>query len=130
MSTKIPDNLHYTKEHEWVKADGDTFVVGITDHAQSQLGDVVYAELPAVGARITKDKTFGVVESVKAVSDLYAPLSGEVIETHSALVNAPEQINSDPYGSWMIRIKASNPAEIDELMVAKSYQEYLESSFK
>jgi len=101
--SKIPAELKYTEEHEWVSVEGDLIVVGITDHAQAALGDVVFLELPEAGRKLVKGKAFGVVESVKAVSDLYAPLDGEVVEVNAAIVAAPEQINKDPYGvSWML----------------------------
>ena len=130
MESKIPEDLRYTKEHEWAKVEGDRVVVGITHHAQSQLGDVVYLELPEVSAQVVKDKTFGVVESVKAVSDLFAPISGEVVETNKALIASPEQINQDPYGAWMIKIKPASITETNDLMLAKDYTEYLKSTFK
>ncbi len=128
---KIPDNLRYSKEHEWAMIEGDTVKVGITHHAQSQLGDVVYVELPAVGRRIEKDKVFGVVESVKAVSDLFAPVSGEVVAINDELPNAPETVNSDPYGkAWMIQIKVANATELEELMDAAHYTNYLKELTK
>jgi glycine cleavage system H protein len=123
MMANIPADLRYTKEHEWAKLEGDKARVGITAFAQEQLGDVVFVELPKVGAKVTAMKTFGVVESVKAVSDLFAPLSGEVVEANTELTKKPETVNSDPYGEgWMIVIKLSNPKEMDGLMSAADYE--------
>ena len=119
----VPADLRYTKEHEWAKLEGDKARVGITAFAQEQLGDVVFVELPKVGAKVTVMKTFGVVESVKAVSDLFAPLSGEVTEANTELTKKPETVNSDPYGQgWMIVIKLGNPKEMDGLMSAADYE--------
>jgi glycine cleavage system H protein len=119
----VPADLRYTKEHEWAKLEGDKARVGITAFAQEQLGDVVFVELPKVGAKVTAMKTFGVVESVKAVSDLFAPLSGEVAEANTELTKKPETVNSDPYGQgWMIVIKLSNSKEMDGLMSAADYE--------
>ncbi len=123
----IPKELKYTREHEWVRVDGDSVVVGITDHAQDSLGDVVYVELPEEGASVVKDEPFGVVESVKAVSDLYAPVTGSVTEVNDALVDSPEVINEDPYGeAWMIRIDLSSADELDDLLSPEDYEKYLE----
>ena len=122
----IPDDLRYTKNHEWVKVDGKKATVGITDHAQAQLGDIVYVELPAEGDATTKDETFGVVESVKAVSDCYAPLSGKVLEVNSPLAESPETLNEDCYGEgWMIRIQLSDPSELEGLMDHKQYAAFV-----
>ncbi len=122
----IPEGLHYTKEHEWIKVEGDRGRVGITHFAQSQLGDVVFVELPKAGRRLQQMETFGVVESVKAVSDLYCPLTGEVLEANPTLESKPEQINADPYGQgWMIVIKIANPKELGHLMTAEKYRAYL-----
>jgi glycine cleavage system H protein len=119
----VPADLRYTKEHEWAKLEGDKARVGITAFAQEQLGDVVFVELPKVGAKVAAMKTFGVVESVKAVSDLFAPLSGEVVEANTELTKKPETVNSDPYGQgWMIVIKLANPKEMDGLMSAADYE--------
>jgi len=119
----MPADLRYTKEHEWAKVEGDKARVGITAFAQEQLGDVVFVELPKVGAKVTAMKTFGVVESVKAVSDLFAPLSVEVVEANTELTKKPETVNSDPYGQgWMIVIKLANPKEMDGLMSAADYE--------
>ena len=122
----VPGELRYTKEHEWAKLEGDKARVGITAFAQEQLGDVVFVELPKVGAKVSGAKTFGVVESVKAVSDLYAPLSGEVVEVNGELTKKPETVNTDPYGQgWMIVVKLSNPAEADGLLSAEAYQQLI-----
>ena len=117
-----PKELLYTKSHEWVRVDGDEAVVGITDYAANQLGDIVFVELPDVGRTLSQAATFGVVESVKAVSDLFSPVSGEVTSGNDALAAAPELVNSDPYGDgWMIRLKLANPTEVDELLDAAAY---------
>lgn len=118
----FPEDLRYTPDHEWARSKGDRAVVGITEFAQEQLGDIVYVELPAVGAEVKKGETFGVVESTKAVSDLYAPLSGKVVEINSPLVEAPEGINEEPYGKgWLIVIAPSDPKELAALLDAKAY---------
>jgi len=125
----VPEELRYTKEHEWARVEGDRARVGITAFAQEQLGDVVFVELPKVGAKVSALKTFGVVESVKAVSDLFAPLSGEVMEVNGALGQTPEVVNSDPYGQgWMLVIKLAKPAEVDDLMTADAYRRLVESA--
>ena len=122
-----PDDRKYTKEHEWAKQDGDVVVVGITDHAQDSLGDVVYIDLPEVGTELEADDTFGEIESVKAVSDLYSPISGKVVAVNEALADTPELVNKDPYGKgWMVRIEAANISELDELLDADGYDELLE----
>jgi glycine cleavage system H protein len=119
----VPADLRYTKEQEWAKLDGDKARIGITAFAQEQLGDVVFVELPKVGAKVTAMKTFGVVESVKAVSDLYAPLSGDVVEINAELPKKPEVVNADPYGQgWMIVVKLANAKEWDSLMSAADYE--------
>ncbi|HKA63547.1 MAG TPA: glycine cleavage system protein GcvH [Methylomirabilota bacterium] len=119
----VPAELKYTREHEWAKVEGDRARIGITAFAQEQLGDVVFVELPKVGAKVTAMKTFGVVESVKAVSDLFAPVSGEVAEVNDALPKNPELVNTDPYGKgWMLVIRMSNPKDVDGLMSAADYQ--------
>lgn len=124
---EFPKDLRYTKEHEWVRVEGNMATVGITDYAQDSLGDVVYLELPGDGAAVTKDETFGVVESVKAVSDLYSPISGTVTEINDALVDSPEVINDDPYGdAWMLKVEMSNSAEMKELLTADEYKKYVE----
>lgn len=123
-----PEDLRYTKDHEWVRIQGDRGTVGITDHAQKQLGDVVFLELPAVGRQLEQHETFGTVESVKAVSELFAPLTGEVLEANAALAQKPEQVNADPYGeAWMIVVKVARPAEVEGLMDASAYSAYVES---
>jgi glycine cleavage system H protein len=119
----VPAELKYTREHEWAKVEGDRARVGITAFAQEQLGDVVFVELPKVGAKVTAMKTFGVVESVKAVSDLFAPVSGDVVEVNNALPKNPELMNTDPYGKgWMLVIRMSDPKDVDSLMSAADYQ--------
>ena len=122
----VPGDLRYTKEHEWVRVDGDKAVVGITRFAADQLGDIVFVELPAVGKSLDLHATFGVVESVKAVSDLFAPVAGEVIEANDALAGAPELVNSDPYGEgWMLRISLADPAQVEELLDAAAYEQLI-----
>lgn len=124
---KIPKDLRYSREHEWVAVDNNVATIGITDHAQEQLGDVVYVELPQIDAEITKDAPFGVVESVKAVSDIFAPVSGTVKEVNSPLTESPEKVNADPYGeAWMIRVTMSDAHELDDLMTAAEYEKFLE----
>jgi glycine cleavage system H protein len=117
-----PDGYKYTKDHEWVELSGDRGKVGITDYAQQQLGDVVYLELPDLGAKLKQGQSFGTIESVKAVSELYAPVSGEVVEVNAALKTTPEVVNKNPHGSWMIVIRLSNPAETPALLDAAAYQ--------
>jgi|SRR5215475_12092717 len=127
MST-YPEDFRYTKEHEWVKAEGDAATVGITDHAQSELGDIVYVDLPKVGAKIERGKTFGSVESVKAVSDIFAPVSGEVTGINETLAASPEKLNADPHGAaWLIKVRMSAPDEISQLLSAADYQKYIEA---
>jgi glycine cleavage system H protein len=124
--SKVPGDLKYTKEHEWAKIDGDRARIGITAFAQEQLGDVVFVELPKVGAKVSSMKTFGVVESVKAVSDLFAPLTGEVVEVNAELPKKPEVVNADPYGAgWMIVVKMASPAEADALLTAAQYEQLI-----
>jgi glycine cleavage system H protein len=121
-----PGNLKYSKEHEWVKVDSITATIGITSHAQSELGDIVYVELPKIGAKFSAMKEFGVVESVKTVSTLYCPVSGEVTEVNSSLSSKPEVVNTDPYGQgWMIKVKLSDPSELDKLLSSKEYEALL-----
>lgn len=123
----FPDDLYYSNEHTWLKITGNQGLVGITDFAQEEMGDIVYLELPEEGTEIKKDKTFGVIESTKTVSELYSPVSGEIIEYNSTLLDNPELINEDPYGEgWMIRIELSNPDEVDELMQPDEYEEFIE----
>ncbi len=125
MST-YPEKYYYTKEHEWVSVEGDTGTVGITDHAQGELGDIVYVDLPKVGDAVESGKTLGSVESVKAVSDIYAPVTGEVVAINELLTTAPEKLNSDPHGeAWLVKIKLSDPAAVKQLMSAADYQTYL-----
>ena len=119
----VPKDLRYTREHEWAKQEGDRVRVGITAFAQEQLGDVVFVELPKVGAKVTASKNFGVVESVKAVSDLFAPISGEVVEVNGELGQKPETVNQDPYGKgWMLVVKPSSKGELDQLLTAQQYE--------
>jgi glycine cleavage system H protein len=121
-----PTQFKYSKDHEWIEVKGDVATVGITDYAQHELGDVVFVELPAVGGKVTTGKTFGSVESVKAVSEIYAPASGEVTEANGALVKQPEAINTDPHGAgWLIKMKLTNPAEVGALMDAAAYEAYI-----
>src|SRR3981081_4242550 len=120
-----PTDFKYTKEHEWIKADGNNATIGITHHAQEALGDIVFVELPKPGAEITKGKTFGSVESVKAVSDLYAPASGTVTEVNGELATSPEKVNKDPHGSWMVKITLKNPSELDALLSAADYEKFV-----
>jgi glycine cleavage system H protein len=126
-----PTDYRYTKEHEWIKADGAVGTIGITDYAQAGLGDVVFVELPKVGAEIKSGQSFGTVESVKAVSEIYSPVSGEVIETNPVLSDSPEKINSDPHGAaWLVKIRLANPDEISGLMDAAAYQAYIAEKAK
>ena len=119
----IPADLRYTKEHEWVRVDGDIATVGITGHAADQLGDIVFVELPAPGRALEQFATFGVVELVKAVSDLFAPVGGEVVEVNGALASTPEVVNSDPYGAgWMLRLRLADAAQVDGLLDADAYE--------
>lgn len=120
-----PTDFKYTKEHEWIKADGKSATVGITQHAQESLGDIVFVEVPKPGAEITKGKTFGSVESVKAVSDLYAPASGTVTEVNGELATAPEKINQDAHGSWMIKVTLKDPSELNGLLSAADYEKFV-----
>ena len=130
----IPQDLKYTNEHEWIRVNGDVGEVGITHFAQDQLGDIVYVELPAVGAKLTKGQTFGVVESVKTVSDLYAPLSGEVVEVNPELLSEaddfkPELVNDDPFGQgWMLRLRMADPSELAGLLDAAAYKKITEEA--
>jgi len=123
----IPKDLKYTKDHEWAKLDGDVVTVGITDYAQGELGDVVFVELPEVGTEIDVDESFGTIEAVKAVADLFSPVTGEVVETNSDILeDAPETINSDPYGDgWMVKIKLSDVSQYDGLMSADDYEKHV-----
>ncbi len=121
---EFPKDLKYTKDHEWIRVDGGTGVVGITEYAQGERGDVVFVELPAVGAKLQQGKQFGTIEAVKTVSDLFAPVSGEVVEINETLKDSPEVVNKDPYsGGWMVKVKISNVAELDGLLDAAKYEE-------
>lgn len=123
----VPENLRYSQDHEWVAVDGDTIRIGITDYAQDALGDVVFVDLPDVGAEVTAGGSFGEVESTKSVSDLYAPMSGEVIEVNAELVEAPQRLNDDPYGEgWICVVKVSDPTQLDSLLDAEAYQSLIE----
>lgn len=125
----VPENLRYSKDHEWILVEGDTATMGISDYAQHSLGDVVYIDLPAVGKTFGAHETIGSVESVKAVSDVFIPISGEVLEVNETLNDTPEAVNNDPYGAaWFAKIRFGNPAEIEELMDAAAYQEYLDAN--
>jgi glycine cleavage system H protein len=128
MATNIPANLKYTKEHEWALVEGETVTVGITDFAQSALGDIVFVEVPEVGSDLKLGSTFGVVESIKSVSDLYSPVTGEVTAKNSDIEGSPEKINQDAYGSWLIKVKIKNSDEINNLLTAEQYQEFCNSS--
>ena len=124
--SKYPEQFVYTKEHEWVDAHGDVATVGITDHAQHELGDIVYVDLPKIGATVEQGKSLGSVESVKAVSDIYSPVTGEVTEINDTLSTAPEKLNEDPHGvAWLVKIKMSAPDEIKKLLSAGDYQTYI-----
>ena len=124
----VPEGLYYSKDHEWLKVEGDTGTVGITDHAQSSLGDVVYVELPKAGDAFAAHDTFGSVESVKAVSELFLPVAGEITEVNESLQDEPEKVNTDPYSDgWMVRVRLSNPGEVDGLLNAAEYEDYIKS---
>ena len=124
----VPENLQYSKDHEWLRVEGGTGTVGITDHAQNSLGDVVYVELPKVGETFAAHGTFGSVESVKAVSELYLPVGGEVTEVNESLQDEPEKVNTDPYGEgWMVRVRLADKGEVDGLLTAAEYEDYLKS---
>jgi len=120
-----PTDRKYTKEHEWIQVNGATAAVGITDYAQESLGDIVFVEVPKVGAELAVGKTFGTVESVKAVSDLFAPASGTVTELNSELATSPEKVNKDPHGAWMVKITLKNPGELDALLSAADYDKFV-----
>ncbi|MDA8792913.1 glycine cleavage system protein GcvH [Bacteriovoracaceae bacterium] len=119
-----PSELFYTKEHEWVKLDGDTATIGITDYAQSSLGDIVFVELPESGMNLSQEQTFGVVESIKSVSDLFSPITGEVIEINNDLNDAPEKLNEDPYKNWIVKLKVSPELNREHLLNAETYNDY------
>jgi glycine cleavage system H protein len=121
----VPDNLHYSKDHEWVRVEGPVAIIGITDHAQEQLGDVVYVELPKPGESFSANESFGSVESVKAVSEIFTPVSGEIAEVNGSLTDEPEKVNKDPYGEgWMIKVKMGTPGEVDSLLTAAEYEDF------
>jgi len=121
----VPENLHYSKDHEWVRVEGDTAVIGITDHAQDQLGDVVFVELPKSGENFAAHESFGSVESVKAVSEIFTPVSGTVSDVNGSLNEEPEKVNQEPYGEgWMIKIKMSSSGEVDSLLTAAEYEDF------
>jgi len=123
----IPNDIKYTKEHEWVSLDGETATIGITDYAQSQLGDIVFVEFPDINSEINQNETFGVIEAVKTVADLFAPVSGEIIEVNSSLEDSPNFINSDPYGSgWIIKVKINDSNEYNGLMTSNVYEEHIQ----
>ncbi len=125
---QYPNTLRYTKEHEWAKSEGKTITVGITDHAQKSLGDIVYVELPKIGRVLKKAETFGVVESIKAVSDLYSPIEGKVVEINAALTDNPAQINKDPHNAaWLVKLEVADPKSLDGLMDASAYSKFVES---
>ncbi len=123
--SNIPEDSHYSKDHEWIRVEGDTGTIGITDHAQNSLGDVVFVELPRAGETLEAHQVFGNVESVKAVSELYCPVSGEVLEVNETLQDEPEKVNTDPYGTgWMIKLRIKDSGEVDRLMTAAEYEDY------
>ncbi len=127
--SNIPENLRYSKDHEWVNVDGDVASIGITDYAQHSLGDVVYVDMPRVGDKFGTHEAFGSVESVKAVSEIFTPVSGEVIEVNEGLNDTPEKVNSDPYGdAWFVKIKMANVLEVDAMLSGEEYEEYLSAN--
>ena len=127
--SNIPENLRYSKDHEWVSVDGEIGTVGITDYAQHSLGDVVYIDMPRVGDKLSGHEAFGSVESVKAVSEIFMPVTGEITEVNDGLNDTPEAVNNDPYvGGWMIKVKMDNPGEADAMLSAEEYEEYLAAS--
>jgi glycine cleavage system H protein len=119
-----PADFKYTKEHEWIKVEGNTGTIGITDHAQNSLGDIVFVELPKVGSELKAGSSFGTVESVKAVSDLFAPVSGTVTEVNADLATSPEKVNSDAHAAWMVKVNLKDPAEVNDLLSASDYEKY------
>ena len=129
MSNNIPEDLRYSKDHEWVSVEGDVATIGITDYAQHSLGDVVYIDMPRVGDKFGTHEAFGSVESVKAVSEIFTPVAGEIVEVNDKINDAPEAVNNDPYqGGWMIKVKLDNPGEADAMLSAVEYEEYLAAS--
>ena len=126
---EIPKGLKFTKTHEWVKVDGDVATIGLTDYAQGELGDITYIELPGTGSTLTQSEPFGVVESVKAASDVYAPVSGEVVEENTAAIDSPEVVNASPYGdAWLVKLRLSDPAQLDNLMDPDTYAKFVEEA--
>ncbi len=128
MANNIPEGLKYTKDHEWIKTENDTAIVGITDFAQSSLGDIVFTELPEAGTEVKKGDSFGVVESIKSVSDLYSPIDGTIIESNALLESAPELINQGPYENWLIKIKPNDLNDLNHLLTASEYQKFCSES--
>lgn len=128
MASLVPESLKYTTDHDWVTVDGDTATIGLSDFAQTSLGDIVFVELPEVGESFQKEDSFGVVESIKSVTDLHLPVSGEILEINEELTEQPELCNSAPYDSWMIKVKMSNPEELDSLMDAAAYTKHCENA--
>jgi glycine cleavage system H protein len=125
LMANVPEDLHYSKDHEWIRVEGDVGTIGITDHAQDSLGDVVYVELPKAGESFEAHESFGSVESVKAVSEIFTPVGGEITEVNESLQDAPEKVNTDPYGEgWMIRVRMKNPGEVDSLLNAAEYEDF------
>ncbi|SRR6266498_981783 len=121
----VPENLHYSKDHEWVRVEAEIAVIGITDYAQNSLGDVVYVELPKPGDEFSSNESFGSVESVKAVSEVFSPVAGQVVQINETLADEPEKVNADPYGEgWMIHIRMSSPGEVDSLLTAAEYEDF------
>ncbi len=121
----VPENLHYSKDHEWVRVEGDQAVIGITDYAQNSLGDVVYVELPQIGDEFAANESFGSVESVKAVSEVFTPIAGKVVKINESLADEPEKVNSDPYGAgWMVSLKMANAGEVDSMLTAAEYEDF------
>lgn len=121
----VPEDLHYSKDHEWVRVEGDIAIIGITDYAQNSLGDVVYVELPKAGDEFSANEPFGSVESVKAVSEMFNPVSGEIVEINESLADEPDKVNTDPYGEgWMIRVRMASPGEVDSLLSAAEYEDF------
>lgn len=124
---EIKSDLRYTKSHEWVKVDGDTVTVGVSDFAQAELGDITYLELPEPGESVTRSEPLGVIESVKAASDIYSPVTGEIVEANENVVDAPESVNSSPYDdAWLVKIKLSDPSQVEELMDSAAYEKFVE----
>ena len=124
-----PNDLRFTRTHEWLRLDGDVATIGISDHAQSELGDITYLELPEAGEQITQNQPFGIVESVKAASDIYAPIDGQVVERNDTAVDAPDLVNSSPYDrAWLIKVRVSDPSQVEQLMAASDYEDFAEAA--